>query len=139
MESTSALSVKKPPSSLVLVILALAVLISGGLVSIGVGAGVGMGLLQAFDESTALILAIAGPASVYDWMILLFLLGCLLWFPIVLTIYVIARVTDFKKKGLPLSPFLWGIGMILPSIIIVYPLFWVRARITWPRQLGRLS
>ena len=68
-----------------------------------------------------------------------FLVGILLFafcFQVILTFSVVKGVKAFRGKGVAERPFIWAILMLLPSFVFVYPLYLVRSKITWPKQIG---
>lgn len=51
--------------------------------------------------------------------------------------FIVWAVRDSKKfvaQGVNTSPFLWGIGMIFPLVLVVFPLYFVRRNITWAKE-----
>lgn len=104
-----------------------------------IGSAFAIGVLTAIDESLPIALLLIGPFSSMTFLPFVFWILAVLWFQILLTVVVVRAVRDVRRKGIDTIPFFWGIGMILPSIIAVFPLYCVKSRITWPVQLGRLE
>lgn len=51
--------------------------------------------------------------------------------------FIVWAVRDSRKfvaQGLNTRPFLWGIGMVFPLILVVFPLYFVRRNITWVKE-----
>ncbi|MFA5083894.1 MAG: hypothetical protein WC475_00705 [Candidatus Paceibacterota bacterium] len=93
---------------------------------------VGMQMLLQVNEIMAYSLAIIGPHSVFSW---LFLLVNVFWYPIVLTVWVARDAIKFKKQGIKISPLLWSVGTILPTIIVVFPIYFILRDVVWRRRL----
>ena len=88
----------------------------------------GFGTLKEVDLTMAYMLVIAGPWSIATWLLLL---AMFFWYPAILTAWVVRDAMKFKHRGIKTSPLLWAIGMILPTIIIVFPIYLIRRKITW--------
>ena len=94
---------------------------------------VGIKALLQVNEKMVYLLSIVGPYSVSSW---LFLLVNVLWYPIALTVWVVRDAMKFKKQGIKTSPFLWGVGTILPTIIVVFPIYFILSEVVWRRRLA---
>lgn len=92
-------------------------------------------ILMKMDSITIYQIAIFGPFSMYSWLMFLILFSVPL-LTLAFFIFWIARDSrKFKAKGIKISPFLWAIGVALPTIIVIFPLYLIRRNITWPREL----
>lgn len=92
-------------------------------------------ILMKIDSITIYHVAIFGPFSIYSWLILLILFSVPL---LTLTFFIFWVARDsrkFRDKGIKTSPFLWAIGVALPTIIVIFPLYLIRRNIIWPREL----
>ena len=92
-------------------------------------------ILMKIDSVTIYQIAIFGPFSVYSWLILLTLFSGLILALAIFGFWITRDSKKFRAKGIKNSPFLWAIGVILPTIIIVFPLYFIRRNITWPKKL----
>lgn len=54
-------------------------------------------------------------------------------------IWIIRDSRKFVALGVKTRPALWGIGMILPLIFIVLPLYFIRRNITWSKEKEEIS
>lgn len=88
------------------------------------------------DGGLLVLMVLWGPYTPLTFGLYLFFFLCTGWFQILLTFLVVRRVKKYKQKGINASPLLWGLGTILPSIIVVLPLYLVRSHITWPKQVS---
>lgn len=95
---------------------------------------IGLQALLQINEGMAYSLAIIGPHSLLSW---LFLLVDVFWFPIFLAMWVTRDAIKFKRQGINTMPFLWAIGMVLPTIIAVFPFYFVFRSISWQRKFSK--
>jgi hypothetical protein len=93
--------------------------------------GVGIQILLQVNKEMAYLLLTVGPHSVSSW---LFLLVDIFWYPIALTVWVVRDAMKFKKLGLKTSPLLWGIGTILPTVLVVFPIYFILRNVVWRRR-----
>ena len=97
-----------------------------------------MELLMKTDSLSLIIyqIAIFGPWSIYTWLVLLGLLSGFVSMPAFFVFWVVKGSRKFRNLGIKTSPFLWAIGVALPTVIVVFPLYFIRRNITWPRKLS---
>ncbi len=110
------------------------VLSIGILLGILVFAGLGVSLLKEIDPSALNMLISAGPTSVFSWLILLVIVGL---YPLALAVWVMKDATKFKKQGINTMPIVWAIGTLLPTILIVFPVYYVVREVVWMRRIGK--
>ncbi len=101
-----------------------------------VGVGIFMGILKLLDPITIYQVATFGPWSMYGWLIAFTSLLVLVSPLIIFAVWVLRDSRRFKNQGVKNHPFLWFIGVILPTIIVIFPLYFIRRNITWPRKLS---
>ncbi|MBI5448503.1 MAG: hypothetical protein HY939_07270 [Gammaproteobacteria bacterium] len=59
--------------------------------------------------------------------------------PSVAFIFLIVKDSrKFKAKGINTRPYLWGVGMIFPLILIAFPLYLIRRNITWLKERNKI-
>lgn len=109
------------------IILAL-VILCGNLIFLPMG----LEVLKQINPGKMYILAIVGPRSISEWILVS---GMFLWYHILLMTLVTRDAIKFKHKGVQTSPLLWAVGMILPTTIIVFPIYMIRRKITWVNKL----
>ena len=114
---------------------ALAILVVGVPLSAALCLGVLMGALQATAPETAELLMTSSPYFLSEWILAFFLFASALSFPLALGLFVWRDVFWWQRRGIRTSPLLWGIGMLPPVVIIVFPLYLVYRNILWPREL----
>lgn len=87
------------------------------------------------DPSVMYSLLLTGPTSVGPvWlMMLLIIIG---WPYIAFIVWAVKDSRKFKAQGIKTRPYLWGLGMVYPLIIIVFPLYLIRRNITWAKKGG---
>jgi hypothetical protein len=82
---------------------------------------------QAFPIQAYLLISF-GPRLPSQWLIFL---GILFWYPAALAAWVARDATKSKPNGAAIWPILWAVGTILPTIVIVLPLYMIRRKIIW--------
>lgn len=53
-------------------------------------------------------------------------------------IWIVRDSSKFKSQGVNTDPFLWGVGMIFPLILIVFPLYFIRRNVTWLKEREKM-
>lgn len=118
------------------IVLAWLILFVGLLIIPIVGSQVLMEGLKAIAPLTIMVLLMAGPHSVYGWIIVLNALLVFIWPFIAFIVWVVIDSRKFKARGINTHSYLWGIGMIFPMTLAVFPLYLVRRNITWQKELN---
>lgn len=70
------------------------------------------------------------------WAWFIAILVVVAWPLIAFIVWVVVDSRKFKAQGIDTHPYLWGLGMIYPLILIVFPLYLVKRSIIWHRKLG---
>lgn len=73
--------------------------------------------------------------AVAGWTWLIALLVVTAWPFVAFVIWIVKDSRKFKAQGINTHPYLWGLGMIYPLILIVFPLYIIRRNITWRKKL----
>ncbi|MEK7148332.1 MAG: hypothetical protein AAB770_00240 [Patescibacteria group bacterium] len=118
------------------VVLACLILFVGLLIIPAFGSSMLIGALKAVAPFTITVLSMAGPHSVYDWAIVLNALIVFVWPYIAFIVWAIVDSRKFKVLGINTHPYLWGVGMIFPLILVVFPVYIVRRNITWGKEIN---
>lgn len=91
-------------------------------------------VLTLLDQPTLYTLFVVGPWSLYSWFILFFWVAVTIWPFVAFIVWAVVDSRKFAAQGIKTSPFLWGLGMLFPIILIVFPLYLVRRNITWQKE-----
>lgn len=78
------------------------------------------------------------PTSAHSWLILLSHELAIFWPFVAFIIWAVRDSRKFKSQGVNTNPFLWGVGMIFPLILIVFPLYYIRRNITWLKEREKI-
>src|SRR3989344_2094851 len=87
-----------------------------------------LGLVQYFNLEMLQVMAIAGPYSMSSWAVFLVMMA---GFPLALAVWVFGDAKKFEKQGVKSLPLLWAIGTALPTILIVFPIYYVLRDVVW--------
>lgn len=116
------------------IVLSLIILFSGLFLLPIVSSGVFIEALKEIDPATLYMVAMAGPVSVYSWLSLFTWFIVVVWPFFAFIVWAVRDSRKFVALGINTRPFLWGIGMIFPLIIVVFPLYFIRRNITWAKE-----
>ena len=94
----------------------------------------GLQIVRALSPQFIYAIAIVGPWSIGGWLLLV---AIFFWFPAILAAWVGWDAIKFRRRGTKTWPILWALGTILPTSIIVLPLYLIRSRIFWRNKLNR--
>ena len=95
------------------------------------------GVLKSFiDPIIYFKMSIIGPFSILSWI--LFFLPSLpfLVTPLLFTWWATKDAKKFKDLGIQTKPFIWGIFIFLPTIVVALPLYLIKRNITWNERLS---
>lgn len=106
-------------------------------VSMVIGVGLNSTFAEALKNSGITTVQMGSFAPFLMWILFFLSIAVFLWFPILLAVSVVKETAKFKTKGIKTSPFWWGLGMMLPTVIIVFPLYFIKTRILWQREQGK--
>lgn len=80
-------------------------------------------------------LIVAGPRSVGSWLVVLTAKLISIWPFVAFIVWAFIDSRKFKAQGVQTRPILWGIGMIFPLILVVFPVYFIHRNITWRKKL----
>lgn len=84
------------------------------------------------------IAAIVGMRSPYFWLIILFLLVVIMFFPVLFSIYIFKDSKRISvERGIKIHPYLWAISvLLLPVAVFIFPIYLIKRNIIWARKVS---
>lgn len=74
--------------------------------------------------------------AVAAWTWFVALLVVIAWPFVAFIVWAVKDSRKFKVRGINTRPYLWGMGMIFPLILVTFPLYFIYRSIIWPKKLG---
>lgn len=79
-------------------------------------------------------IAMLAPVTIDNWFVNLIISFFTILPSVVFIIWIFRDSRKFKAKGINTHPYLWGMAMIFPLILVAFPLYFIRRNITWLKE-----
>ena len=117
------------------VVLSLLILFVGLLIIPKAGSTIFTDIVGRIDPMMPYTLLVSGPWSVSSWMVVFVAKLVFIWPFIAFIVWAVMDSRKFKARGINTRPFLWGIGMVFPLILVIFPIYFAQRNIAWCKKL----
>ncbi len=90
--------------------------------------------LKIADPVSWSAIAMLAPVTIDNWFVNLVISFFTILPSVVFIIWIVRDSRKFKSKGVNTDPFLWGVGMVFPLILVAFPFYFIRRNITWLKE-----
>lgn len=94
--------------------------------------------LKIADPVTLHAIAMLSPEPADYWLTQLVMTFFTFAPSLALIVWTIRDSKKFKTQGVEIRPYLWGVGMVFPLVLIFFPLYFIRRNVTWLKEKEKM-